>query len=128
MKPLGVDHVAINVDDVAVSVAFYTEVLGLSVRTDRPDLGIDGAWLDAGNQQVHLLEAPIPPNMGQHLSLLVTDMDEVVNEIRGHGVVVSDPMVINDDRQAFLVDPSGNAIELHQHGRSATVTADLPCG
>ena len=72
----------INVDDVAVSVAFYTEVLGLSVRTDRPDLCIDGAWLDAGDQQVHLLEAPIPPNMGQHLSLLVTGMDAAVNEIR----------------------------------------------
>jgi glyoxylase I family protein len=116
MKPLGVDHVAINVDDVAVSVAFYTEVLGLSVRADRPDLGVDGAWLDAGGQQVHLLEAPIPPNMGQHLSLLVTNMDDAVAEIRGHGVAVSDPMGINDDRQAFLVDPSGNAIELHQHG------------
>ena|ERR1700722_8010528 len=116
MKPLGVDHVAINVDDVAVSVAFYTEVLGLSVRADRPDLGVDGAWLDAGGQQVHLLEAPIPPNMGQHLSLLVTNMDDAVAEIRGHGVAVSDPMGINDDRQSFLVDPSGNAIELHQHG------------
>lgn len=118
MKPLGVDHVAINVADVAVSVAFYTEVLGLAERTDRPDLGIDGAWLDAGGQQVHLLEAPIPPNMGQHLSLLVNDMDAVVNEIRGHGVDVSDPTAINEDRQAFLIDPSGNAIELHQHGRS----------
>lgn len=116
MKLLGVDHVAINVDDVAVSVAFYTDVLGLSKRTDRPDLGIDGAWLDAGDQQVHLLEAPIPPNMGQHLSLLVTDMDDAVRDIRGHGVAVSDPTGINDDRQAFLVDPSGNAIELHQHG------------
>jgi glyoxylase I family protein len=116
MKPLGVDHVAINVADVPVSVAFYTEVLGLSERTDRPDLGIDGAWLDAGGQQVHLLEAPMPPNMGQHLSLLVSDMDAVVQEIRQRGVAVSDPTGINDDRQAFLVDPSGNAIELHQHG------------
>jgi glyoxylase I family protein len=118
MKPLGVDHVAINVVDVAASVAFYTEVLGLSERTDRPDFGIDGAWLDAGTQQVHLLEAPMPTSMGQHLSLLVADMDEVVLEIRDHGVDVSDPMGINDDRQAFLVDPSGNAIELHQHGPS----------
>jgi glyoxylase I family protein len=118
MKPLGVDHVAINVIDVAASVAFYTDVLGLSERTDRPDLGIDGAWLDAGGQQVHLLEAPMPTSMGQHLSLLVADMDEVVQEIRGHGVPVSDPTGINDDRQAFLVDPSGNAIELHQHGSS----------
>jgi catechol 2,3-dioxygenase-like lactoylglutathione lyase family enzyme len=117
VKPLGVDHVAINVVDVPASVAFYTEVLGLSARTDRPDLGVDGAWLDAGGQQVHLLEAPIPPNLGQHLSLLVSDMDAVVAELRRRGVDVTDPTGINSDRQAFLVDPSGNAIELHQHGR-----------
>jgi glyoxylase I family protein len=119
MKPLGVDHVAINVDDVVASVAFYTDVLGLSERTDRPDLGIAGAWLDAGGQQVHLLEAPIPPNLGQHLSLQVSDMDDVVEEIRSHGVVVSDPSGIARDRQAFLVDPSGNAIELHERGSNA---------
>jgi glyoxylase I family protein len=118
MKPLGVDHVAINVDDVAESVAFFTEVLGLTLRNDRPDLGIDGAWLDAGGQQVHLLEAPLPPNLGQHLSLLVSDVDDVVAELRHRGVTVSDAMGVGHDRQAFLVDPSGNAVELHQRGRS----------
>ena len=86
MRPLGVDHVAINVDNVAESVAFFTEVLGLSLRNDRPDLGIDGAWLDAGGQQVHLLEAPLPPNLGQHLSLLVSDLDHMVAELRRRGV------------------------------------------
>ena len=104
------------VDNVVALVAFYTDVLGLSERTDRPDLGIAGAWLDAGGQQVHLLEAPIPPNLGQHLSLQVSDIDDVVAEIRSHGVVVSDPSGIARDRQAFLVDPSGNAIELHERG------------
>ncbi|HEY6624580.1 MAG TPA: VOC family protein [Acidimicrobiales bacterium] len=116
MRPLGVDHVAINVDDVPGAVAFYTDVLGLSLRTDRPDLGIDGAWLDAGGQQVHLLEAPLPQNLGQHLSLLVSDVDNAVAELRGRGVSVSEAMGVGHDRQAFLADPSGNGVELHQRG------------
>ena|SRR3981189_966143 len=91
MKPLGVDHVASNVDDVVASVTLDTEMLGLLERTDRPDPAMTGAWLDAGGRQVHLLEARMSPNLGQRLSLQVSDMDDVVEEIRSHGVAVSDP-------------------------------------
>src|SRR5258708_6704509 len=48
MQPLAVHHVAINVDDVDEAIAFYTKTLGLTQRTDRPDFGFPGAWLDAG--------------------------------------------------------------------------------
>jgi glyoxylase I family protein len=109
-----VDHVAINVTDVAESVAFYTGALGLTVRTDRPDLGIGGAWLDAGGQQVHFVEAPVPSNLGQHFALLVDDLDVVVAELRERGVEVSEPGGVGRSRQSFLLDPSGNAVELHQ--------------
>jgi catechol 2,3-dioxygenase-like lactoylglutathione lyase family enzyme len=114
VQPVGVHHVAINVDDVPASVDFYTEVLGLTLRTDRPELGLAGAWLDAGGQQVHLLEAPVPRNLGQHFALWFDDLDGVVAELRGKGVEVSDPGGIGAGRQAFLLDPSGNAVELHQ--------------
>ena len=42
---LGVHHVSINVRDTAESVSFYTEVLGLIERNDRPEFSFDGAWL-----------------------------------------------------------------------------------
>jgi catechol 2,3-dioxygenase-like lactoylglutathione lyase family enzyme len=114
VRAAGVHHVAINVADVGESVAFYTEVLGLTLRTDRPDLGIGGAWLDAGGQQVHFVEAPVPRNLGQHFALLVDDLDQAVAELRGLGVEVSDPGPVGTGRQAFLLDPSGNPVELHQ--------------
>ncbi len=114
MQPLSVDHVAINVTDVGESVAFYTEVLGLTLRTDRPDLGISGAWLDAGGQQVHFVQAPVPRNLGQHFALRVGDLDAAVVELRARGVEVSDAGGVGESRQAFLLDPSGNAVELHQ--------------
>lgn len=117
MQTLAVDHVSVNVHDVRAAVAFYTEVLGLGLRDDRPDLGFPGAWMDAGGQQVHLMEAPPPPAGGQHFSLLVASLDETVAELRSRGIQVSDPVRVGRDRQAFLADPSGNGIELHERGQ-----------
>ncbi len=116
MEPLAIHHVAINVSDVPSSVAFYTEVLGGEVRPDRPDFGIGGAWIDFGGQQVHLLEAPVPRNLGQHFAIRVSDLDATVAELRAKGVDIADPVESGANRQTFLDDPSGNAIELHEVG------------
>ncbi len=118
--PKGIDHVALNVDDVPAAIGFYTEVMGLTLRDDRPDFGIAGAWLDAGGQQVHLIELPPPNNMGQHFALLYADIGEVVERLRAQGTPVSDPTPSSPGRrQAFLQDPFGNTIELHQHDVAA---------
>jgi glyoxylase I family protein len=114
MRPLAVHHVSINVDDVDAALDFYTGVLGLRPRTDRPDFGFGGAWLDAGGQQVHLIEGTSPAALGQHFALLVDDLDRTVAELRDRAVEVSDPKPVGSSRQAFLSDPSGNLIELHQ--------------
>jgi len=120
VTPLGVDHVSINVPDVPAAIDFYTGVLGLVQNHDRPDFGFAGAWLDvgAGGQQVHLLGFPTPENKGQHFALLFEDLDAVVEELRGQGLEVSDPVASGPNRhQAFFTDPWGNSIELHQHPR-----------
>ena len=117
MQPVGIHHVSINVADVAEAVAFYTDVLGLTLRTDRPDdLGIGGVWLDAGGEQVHLLEAGPPPGLGQHFALRVDDLEAVIAELRGRDLTVSDASKVGTGLQAFLSDPSGNLVELHQTG------------
>ena len=116
MQPLAVHHVSINVDDVDAALGFYVDVLGLRVRDDRPDFPFGGAWLDAGGQQVHLIEAATPTDLGQHFAVLVADIEASVAELRGSGVTVSDPSPVAANRQAFLHDPAGNTIELHQLG------------
>jgi catechol 2,3-dioxygenase-like lactoylglutathione lyase family enzyme len=121
IEPLGVHHVSINVRDAAESIAFYTGVLGLTQRSDRPDFGFGGAWLDIGGQQVHLIEAPVPDDNGQHFAIRVADLDAAVAELRERGVDVSDPKPVGAARQSFLRDPSGNAIELHEPGVSTGV-------
>ncbi len=114
MEPLAIHHVAINVSDVAASVGFYTDVLGGTLRSDRPDFGFAGAWIDLGNQQVHLLEAPVPRSLGQHFAIQVGDLDAVVKELRSKGFAIADPVGSGQNLQTFINDPAGNAIELHQ--------------
>lgn len=113
---MGIHHVSINVDDVGEAVTFYTQVLGFAVRSDRPDFGFDGAWLDVGGQQVHLIKAQVPIPAGQHFAVRVTGIDAVVEEIRNRGIEVSDPVPVGRSRQAFLNDPAGNGVELHEVG------------
>jgi glyoxylase I family protein len=114
MRPYALHHVSINVSDVDAARDFYTRVLGLTERTDRPDFSFGGAWLDAGGQQVHLIDAEVPPELGQHFALAVTDLDAVVAELRTLGVTVTDPVPVGPGRQAFVTDPAGNRVELQQ--------------
>ncbi len=116
MQATGIHHVSINVDDVDAAVRFYTEVLGLTLREDRPDFGFPGAWLDAGPQQIHLIGGEVPPRLGQHLALQVADLDAAVAELRERQLQVSDPSPVGTGRQAFVTDPAGNLVELHQPG------------
>jgi glyoxylase I family protein len=118
MKPLAVHHVSINVRDADEAAHFYVEQLGLVRRADRPDFGFGGAWLDAGSQQVHLIEAEPPAAVGQHFALQVGDLDETIAELRAQGLDVSDASPVGTARQAFLSDPSGNGVELHEVARA----------
>ena len=116
MQPVGIHHVSINVANAEESVQFYTDILGLTERADRPDFGFPGAWLDLAGQQVHLLEIAVPESKGQHFAIQVQDLDAAVSEIRSKGVQISDPSAVGTARQSFLTDPSGNLVELNQPG------------
>ena len=95
-------------------------VLGLKVRPDRPDFSFGGAWLDAGGQQVHLIEAATPENLGQHFALAFTDLAGLVAGLRESGLEVTEPVRSGTSLQSFVNDPAGNRVELHQPGAFAT--------
>jgi glyoxylase I family protein len=114
MRPTGLHHVSLMTPEVEKTIDFYVDVLGLTVRTDRPDFGVGGAWLDAGDQQIHLIEGPMPSYTGQHFALRVDDLDAVITELRGRGFEVSDPRVTPVSRQSVIRDPVGNVVELNQ--------------
>jgi catechol 2,3-dioxygenase-like lactoylglutathione lyase family enzyme len=114
VKAAGIHHVGLVVTDVDAARRFYLDQLGFSERDDRPDFGFAGAWLQVGEQQVHLIESREPAPGGGHFALAVDDLDAVVAELRESGVMVSDPAPVGTGRQSFVRDPSGNVVELNQ--------------
>ena len=117
MKLQGVHHVSLNVGDVDEAARFYVDVLGLEVLP-RPDFGFPGLWLRSEGQEIHLMQVESPQTpAGQHFAFRVDDIDATIEELRGRGVRVSDPLPLpGGARQAFLKDPSGNLIEINQPG------------
>src|SRR5262252_6325248 len=111
MRPAGLHHVSINVRDVSAARDFYVGVLGLTERADRPDFSFDGACVDAGSQQIHLIKADVPPDRVQQHALAGTDLDAAVAELRSRGVTVTEPVPVGTGRQMFLSEPAGTRIE-----------------
>jgi glyoxylase I family protein len=115
MKVAGLHHVSVNVRDVDEALKFYVDQLGFTVL-ERPDFGFGGAWLQAGANQVHLLEtdkSTIDPR--QHFALRVDDLEAVAAELEAAGVKVRRAdYVPGAGHQVFIRDPSGNRIELNQ--------------
>jgi len=113
MKPAGIHHVSVCVPDAGAALAFYTEVLGLT-QLPRPDLG-PGHWLDAGGQQVHLLQSDEARPRSDHFAIRVDDLDDAVADLEASDVkVYRSDYIAGAGRQAFLHDPFGNFIELNQ--------------
>jgi catechol 2,3-dioxygenase-like lactoylglutathione lyase family enzyme len=114
MKLVGIHHVAVCVPDVDRAVAFYCDVLGLEQLSRPSEIG-PGAWLQAGAQQVHLMQRQEAPLKSQHFALQVEDLESAIADLEAVGVSVKrlDP-TRGAGRQALLFDPAGNGIELNE--------------
>lgn len=129
----GIAHVCFTVNDLDASVAYYTEGLGLTVAFDFVnDAGERfGVYLQAGRRTfIELFVGEVdPPAKGQgygHFCLEVDDLEATVAGLRGRGIDVSDPKLGSDHSwQAWLTDPDGNRIELHQYTPESKQTPHL---
>ncbi len=112
-------HASVLVADVQRSLAFYVDVLGMAVDASRPDLGYPGAWLRAGEQQLHLLELPNPdPVAGRpahagrdrHVAFGVSGLDGLEAALQAAGIPFTRSR--SGRRAIFCRDPDGNGVEL----------------
>jgi glyoxylase I family protein len=120
MNPVctGIVHASVIISDLDTSLRFYRDTLGLQSNPSRPDLGYPGAWLDIGEQQIHLLQLPNPdPVSGRpahggrdrHTALTVRDLDALCAALERASVAFT---VSRSGRRAlFCRDPDGNALE-----------------
>jgi len=116
------NHYAIVVKDVAASLRFYKDVLGLQ-QIKRPNFDRHGAWLTAGNIEVHLIKGEPAVHKGDnlvvgHLSLETDDVDEVLRLLKKMGIQYSRNVSVPNAKedgvvtQYFLRDPDGYYVEI----------------
>lgn len=115
---LALQHASVIVADTQRALGFYHGVLGMPVDPARPDLGYPGAWLNVGDQQLHLLEVPNPdPVSGRpahggrdrHCALTVRDLDVLRRKL--DSATIPYTLSRSGRRALFCRDPDGNALE-----------------
>lgn len=107
MRPLlvGINHVALQVDDLEAAVAFYCELFEpTSVDRSEPD----AAFLELGDQFLALFERGSREEE-PHFGLVVDDKDAARRALEAHGIEI-----LPGHRLDFR-DPSGNRVQVVQY-------------
>ena len=115
-------HACIFAHDLEATEKFYREVLGIEVVFRFMKAGkLIGYYLDAGDtthiEVFHKAEAAFAEtNAINHICLEVTNMDEVVAQVRARGVAALDKKLgVDGTWQSWLTDPNGVKIELFEY-------------
>src|SRR5215469_1243505 len=101
---VGINHVALQVDDIEEAVAFYTDLFQ-PTAVDRSEPG--AAFLEFGDQFLALFERG-PRAEEPHFGLVVDDKEEARHVLEEAGVEILGPRL--DFR-----DPSGNRVQVVQY-------------
>jgi lactoylglutathione lyase len=129
----GLSHVCFFVADLKRSLEFYEGKLGLRKAFDLNILGgkIKGAYIHAGARTfIELFQGEVKPAEEgvsyRHFCLEVEGIEDLAAALRQKGVEVTEIKTGTDGSyQAWLFDPDGNRIELHQFTAQSRQTAAL---
>jgi catechol 2,3-dioxygenase-like lactoylglutathione lyase family enzyme len=103
VKALGVNHVAFEVDDLDVALAWWARFFDFELRGRVPGM----AFIDLGDQFVALSEGRTqPPDAHRHVGLVVEDKEALRAALAEAGEEV------NAAGNLRMRDPSGNQIEI----------------
>jgi catechol 2,3-dioxygenase-like lactoylglutathione lyase family enzyme len=129
VKAKRLNHVSVVAKDMAESVRFYTEVLGLEVIPS-PTFAFAVTWLAAGDLQVHLFERDGPgsqPPAFHHFGLEMEDFMAVYERVKA--LDIEEPETFfsavyelpDGSIQMYVRDPAGNLVELDFPDAASTV-------
>ncbi|TQV83291.1 VOC family protein [Denitrobaculum tricleocarpae] len=124
----GLDHVVLRITDLAVSQAFYEQVLGCSVERVQAEIGL--TQLRAGRSLIDLV--PVDGTLGKiggaapgaegrnvdHICLAILPFDEAKlrAHLEAHGVEILDEGLRygaeGKGPSFYIQDPDGNTVEL----------------
>ena len=115
---VGMNHFTVTAEDEAKTLAFYVDLLGLTIG-HRPDLGFPGAWLHASGPQavLHLVFGrPVPAQRTgviDHMAFTARDLPAVKARFDASGLKYDLRRQVGSGTwQLFCHDPSGARVEL----------------
>jgi len=117
MPVVRLDHYNLAPLDQDTTVRFYEDVIGLKVGF-RPDFGVPGYWLYAGDQAVlHLLPEETrkhgPTGRLDHIAFWSTDIGDFFTRLKKHDVkFMLRTIEVAGMHQVFVTDPDGVTIEI----------------
>ncbi len=109
-----IDHVQINVTDLARARLFYEQILHLT-ETPRPEsFDFAGCWYRIGDVDLHLVVREREALSQRHFCLWVPNVPAVAKEIesRGYPVKWDSKYKIRGVDRFFVFDPDDNRIEI----------------
>lgn len=122
---VGHNHLALHVKDMAISTAFFRDVIGLKSIPVPDNLKAIRSWFDLGNgQQIHLMagrtEAIIHDKNASHIALFVSNIEKAETYLKARNVTFHKQTRFDGVVQLYFADPDGYLWELNQ----GKVTAD----
>ena len=123
IQVLGIDHAAISVADLARSLKFYTDVLGLKIsEREYQKPGVEH-FLDCGTSLLGLIQGEKAGAKhlledsglgGNHISFRVHSkgFDRYAEELKTRGVPITFEKKREKSWSLYFLDPDGNKLEL----------------
>lgn len=122
-----VHHIAIIASNYQVSKKFYTDVLGLTILSERYRKERDSYKLDLalnGDYVIELFSFPSPPKRAsypeacglRHIAFEVNDVERTRNTLEAKGVKAEDIRIdeYTQKKMFFFTDPDGLPIEIYE--------------
>jgi predicted enzyme related to lactoylglutathione lyase len=104
---VGLNHVALEVDDLEEALSFYEQIFEVRLRGRLPGM----AFIDIGDQFIALSEGRSqPPDTSRHFGLVVDDRDKVRALLEDAGARIL------PGRGLSFLDPSGNHVQVVEYG------------
>lgn len=123
-KPVTLNHIAVFVNDLATTTAFYKDIISLTVI---PEPFHDGkhTWFKIGeHSQLHLIKGAtsvVPHEKDAHLCFSVSSMDAFISNLNKNNIPyeswlgISNEITVRPDgvKQIYFKDPEGYWVEIN---------------